>query len=579
MSYKSFVNKAIEEDKRNKFEEYSGDRYALGMVPQDLREFYEKYNPVDVEVQMTKFYPVGPRLKNLQSEYSFLEGKFVFATINGDPVFLKGKSVYTCPHGDSDPKHEKIAGSFMEYLDTLVSKEEVKESTETTEIVESKDNPDGLKAEIKDKKPEPKDESPKETTEGKPEEKKEIKKKEDGIDYNVDMNESQAKRTLHVLSATIINQVADKDKKLSQYTANIYANVITKNLLHKWSKGFRRLKIVLSDDKTSSIFEFIPPTMTQDFVSRFVQGRESLNGLIHKNPEIKIKISPKAFHTMKDYDDAYHFFKAAIQYYDSKLVKYGNKLMAEVMKLGHNMKHVIGNSKLSGLVTYPLSLLFVFDNVDMNSKDTFNISDSDVQTINKFVRNISSRYAAPEKEKRQIIEDVKEMVKTLREYCEMTETMRDLYYLPEAVEKFLFNGYEDLILEASKIFLDEQIDWGYKPESAEAKVIYEMFGPKRLKKIPRDLITYITVESDSINDGNDKMMLASYTTGKIELCEWMIELIHSNSKKYIVPHDLRYLESIRTQLLACYKKIMDVKIVNPRDRAVISVKYPVGYEF
>ena len=60
--------------------------------------------------------------------------------------------------------------------------------------------------------------------------------------------------------------------------------------------------------------------------------------------------------------------------------------------------------------------------------------------------------------------------------------------------------------------------------------------------------------------------------------EWYIELIEVGSNKYIVPHTKPYLESVRTQLLACYKKIMATPIPKQQDRPLIDIQYPKGYE-
>ena len=105
-----------------------------------------------------------------------------------------------------------------------------------------------------------------------------------------------------------------------------------------------------------------------------------------------------------------------------------------------------------------------------------------------------------------------------------------------------------------------------------------MARPKKLKKIPSDLVSYIMIETESIRDANDKMMIASYCCGKIELVEWYIELIKMGSDKYVVPHTLSQLESIRSQLKACHEQIMRVKITDPRERPIVDIKYPKGYE-
>lgn len=400
-------------------------------------------------------------------------------------------------------------------------------------------------------------------------------------EYNVDMTEAEAKKTLRTLSQSIINDTANKkDYKVSQYTANIYANIITKNLLPVWAKGFRKFSITLDSYQSFFTFEFKTPPMTQDFVSRFVAGRESINGFIHRNAEIKVKMSPRIFHTMKNPDDAFNFFKSAIKYYDSGLEKAGERLMVEVMKLNREMKHLISTTKLSGIVTYPMSLLFVFDDVKMDTKDTFRISPEDVKTINQFIRGIYTKYASPDKERRKIVDDVKEMVKALRESCDPdNETVSALKYLPEAVENYLFGGYAAELKEFNERWIYEQldIDWSRNQQNGQVQYLQEKFGVKKLKKIPTDLVAYITIEAEAIKDANDKMMISSYCLGKIEIVEWYIELLEVGSKKYIVPHTKPYLESVRTQLLACFKKIMDTPIPK-NNRPLIDIQYPKGYE-
>lgn len=102
--------------------------------------------------------------------------------------------------------------------------------------------------------------------------------------------------------------------------------------------------------------------------------------------------------------------------------------------------------------------------------------------------------------------------------------------------------------------------------------------PKMLKKIPYDLVSYIQIETEAIKDFNDKQMISSYCLGKLQTVEWYIELLKVGSEKYIVPHSLSELESIRAQLKACHSQIMSVKITNPNDRPLIDIKYPKGYE-
>lgn len=398
-----------------------------------------------------------------------------------------------------------------------------------------------------------------------------------GQEYNANMTEAEAKRTLHTLSQSIIN---NKGKKVTQYTANIYANIITKNLLSKWAPGYQKFSITLDDYQSFNYFNFKVPKMTSDFVGRFIEGREKLEGLLHRNPEIKVKMSPRLFSNMTNADEAFNFFKAAIKYYDSSLEKYARALMAEVMKLDRPTKNLIATTKLSGIVTLPMSLLFSFDDVKMSNTSTFKISQSDIKAVNQFVKNITTRYAAPEKEKAAIINDIKEMVSSLRDVTiSMNENVNALLEFPMIVEQYYNGGFDSEIEKAREKFHEEQVDYMSmrNQPNPQVKLLTEKFGVKKLKKIPTDLVAYITIETESIKDANDKMMIASYCLGKIEIVEWYIELLEVGSKKYIVPHTKPYLESVRTQLLACYKKIMATPI-SKQDRPLIDIQYPKGYE-
>ena len=81
--------------------------------------------------------------------------------------------------------------------------------------------------------------------------------------------------------------------------------------------------------------------------------------------------------------------------------------------------------------------------------------------------------------------------------------------------------------------------------------------PKKLKKIPSDLVSYIQIETEAIKDANDKMMISSYCLSKLEMVNWYLELLEVGSKKYIVPQSKAHLEMVRDQLMACHKARVD----------------------
>ena len=105
-----------------------------------------------------------------------------------------------------------------------------------------------------------------------------------------------------------------------------------------------------------------------------------------------------------------------------------------------------------------------------------------------------------------------------------------------------------------------------------------MFGrPKKLKKIPANLLSYIQIEGEAIESANDKQMIASYAYGKLETIDWYIQLQKSGSNKYVVPHSLEHLRDLRERLLIIIKGVLDTPI--PKGgRPLMDIKYPKDYE-
>lgn len=106
-----------------------------------------------------------------------------------------------------------------------------------------------------------------------------------------------------------------------------------------------------------------------------------------------------------------------------------------------------------------------------------------------------------------------------------------------------------------------------------------MFGkPKKLKRIPYDLVSYIQIETEAIRDANDKQVISSYCLAKLEKVNWYLELLGVGSKKYIVPQSKARLEQIRNQLIEAHKTIMATKISAPKTGPIIDIQYPEGLE-
>lgn len=392
---------------------------------------------------------------------------------------------------------------------------------------------------------------------------------------SVEEESKAAKAQLHLLGKQLINNCKKPDYKITQYTVDIYANIITKNLLDSWGAGYRNFSIVLDSYQSFYTVEFKIPKISHDFISRFIEGRENINGFLHRNQEIKMKISPRIFHTMKNPDNLYNFFRAAVRYYTDGVQKYSERLAAEYMRLPREMKNLICTSKLSSLVVAPIQMLFMFSDVNISDTKIFTINKEQMDKVIKFIKNIYTNYAAPDKEKKTIVEDLNNMIQSFN------ESFDDVQFssLGSDVIRFFEGTYNDDLNKLKERFYDEQVDrdWLMNKDTYAVQYYKEAFGVKKLKKIPRDTVAYITIETESIKDANDKMMIASYCLSKLELVEWYIELIDSQSQKYIVPHSRPYLVTMRTDLLGCYKKIMNTPIPKA-DKPIIDVKYPTGYE-
>lgn len=121
MKIKDFITKSMMQDKRNIFERVERDIKAS--VPDTLKEFYLIANPVDVEVSMNnyavQFIPLD-QLDASQSEFSLGDNRFVFASCNGDPIYVYDGKIYSCCHGIGKVEDELMAedlGSFFDLID------------------------------------------------------------------------------------------------------------------------------------------------------------------------------------------------------------------------------------------------------------------------------------------------------------------------------------------------------------------------------------------------------------------------------------------------------------------------------
>lgn len=70
-------------------------------IPPDIKEFYIRANPVDVEIRTKKFgnlhfFPLE-EMEVIKRNTRLCQGCFYFASTNGDPVFIRNSHYYiTC---------------------------------------------------------------------------------------------------------------------------------------------------------------------------------------------------------------------------------------------------------------------------------------------------------------------------------------------------------------------------------------------------------------------------------------------------------------------------------------------------
>ena len=366
------------------------------------------------------------------------------------------------------------------------------------------------------------------------------------------------------------------NKKINDNSMKLLSNIVSKNLIRPWNISFNEVRFSL-DNKKKGTITFKLPQYSDDVIERFINGRESLNGFLHRKPYIDIKISPDIFNQkLENIEDFVKFIKNMLLYYEKKSLKYFNVFFQEVQKMDKKTKFLLSD-KLSMIPKTVLMAIFVFDEVQISNGKCFTHDPKDIRVITNFVKNIINDYKNPENERSKILKDLSDILLNLSKEVKDNKASS----IKESIE-MLYNGDFDNDINAFiERWEDDQVDKisMNKETNAELKYVTEKFGVKKLKKIPSDLIAYITIETDCIEDNNDKMMLASYTLGKIEIVEWYIQLLEVGSKKYVVQHTKPQLMRIHSQLLECYKNIMAVKIEKKNTDLIDKIKYPPGYEW
>lgn len=117
MDYSLFINKMLKQDSRNRITPQGTSKHWL---PKGLKELYSSYELEDAQVILinncsVKFYPTY-ELIELQKDYDGSGERFVFATIEGDPIYIMNDEVYRGLHGTEESKLEKLSDSFEDFI-------------------------------------------------------------------------------------------------------------------------------------------------------------------------------------------------------------------------------------------------------------------------------------------------------------------------------------------------------------------------------------------------------------------------------------------------------------------------------
>src|SRR5699024_2324867 len=107
---------------------------------------------------------------------------------------------------------------------------------------------------------------------------------------------------------------------------------------------------------------------------------ESVEGFLHQNPTITVRMSSGIFHTMKNKSDLYTFFRSLIKYYADGLPRCALRLQSAIGTLHRKQKFQLTQSTLRGLVVLPFKMLTVFDDVDMTKKN-FNVTAKEIASV------------------------------------------------------------------------------------------------------------------------------------------------------------------------------------------------------
>ncbi len=119
MDYVSFFNKLKDVDSRTEFRMVENSKILDG---KNIPAFYSVINPINVEFEyndgIIRLEPIE-NFDNLMKEYDYVQTDCIFASCNGEPIYLKDKKVFTCIRGSKRIIEEEIASSVDMLLEAV----------------------------------------------------------------------------------------------------------------------------------------------------------------------------------------------------------------------------------------------------------------------------------------------------------------------------------------------------------------------------------------------------------------------------------------------------------------------------
>lgn len=204
----------------------------------------------------------------------------------------------------------------------------------------------------------------------------------------------------------------------------------------------------------------------------------------------------------------------------------------------------------------------------MNDDGTIEISATDMQNGRQFIDQLKS-LDHPDKD--QVNDLVDHYLDTKDHQSLPSDLKLDTAHLHDEIETINDLDDEDTITDDDYEYLDmgdgNTTDELYEHETSD--MVEEGFfskKPKKLKPIPRDVLAYIAVEMNAIQDSNDQAMIAGYTCSKLDLVDFYLNCIDTQDERYIVPHSREYLVNMQTQLNKLLAQILRIKPINRNDK-------------